>query len=318
MEHTIPVLSLREWYRIPHLFSEKAGDALRDVGFFSLIDHGIETSLIEQAFNVNEKFFSLSEDQKKKFENPTLRGQRGFVSFGKESAKNNDLFDLKEFYHVGREIPVGFNASPSESIYAENIWPTEYVSTYQPIMSALFQEMDRLSSMVLEALALYLGEEQDLIADMIKGGDSLLRAIHYPPLTSDDTMGHIRAAAHEDINLITLLCESSEPGLELLAPDGQWIPIHRLQGQIIVNSSDMLKNLTGGLFKSTTHRVVNPKGDTSKPRYSMPFFAHPRGEVSLKPLSTAGQKLDHLGRKPSGRDISARQFLNERLAELGL
>lgn len=318
MEHTIPVLSLREWYRQPQTFSGRAGDALRDVGFFSLIDHGIDSSLIDQAFNVNQRFFSLSEDDKKRYEIPELRGQRGFVSFGRETAKNNSHYDLKEFYHVGREIPDSYDRGPEASVYAENIWPSETVSTYQPIMSALFQEMDKLSSMVLEALALYLGEEQELIANMIKGGDSLLRAIHYPPIDSQEVDGHIRAAAHEDINLITLLCESSQPGLQLLDPSGKWIPIHKLQGQIIVNSSDMLKNLTGGLFRSTTHRVVNPDADSSKPRFSMPFFAHPRGEISLKPLASAEEKLKTYGREIEGRNINARQFLNERLSEMGL
>lgn len=302
LKQTIPVLDLNDFLsgdaQRKQGFIKGVGDSLKDLGFFALENHGVDYHLVEKSYGVAEAFFKLSNETKTQYEKIELKGQRGFVSFGKEHAKDSPAPDLKEFWHVARR---------------DNIWPAE-VPEYKSYMTSLFQQLDDCAAHLLRACSLYIGEQEELFADMAKEGESLLRVIHYPPIEADADPASIRAAAHEDINLITLLCESTDEGLELLGRDGTWMPIHALQGQIIVDSGDMIQNLTNGLFKSTTHRVVNPNNDHSR-RFSMPFFVHPRPEVVLNPLESCVEKSGGEKRYP---DWTAKEYLQHRLKEIGL
>ncbi|MEM7650113.1 MAG: 2-oxoglutarate and iron-dependent oxygenase domain-containing protein, partial [Cyanobacteria bacterium P01_A01_bin.70] len=275
MLQTIPVLSLRDFVggepQRQQQFVEQLGQALATVGFFALTDHGIEASLIHSAYAAAEAVFLLPEAVKAGYEDLTLKGQRGFTAFGREHAKDSPAADLKEFWHVGRQ-----NVAP------ENVWPAE-VPQFQTAMTALFEQLEQCADSLLEACALYLGLPRSFLRDAVVGGPTLLRVLHYPPVPLTVPTASIRAAAHEDINLITLLCEATTPGLELLQSNGEWRPIAAIPGQIIVDTGDMLQNMTNGLFKSTTHRVTNPRSDRDR-RFSLPFFVHPRPAVDLSPL----------------------------------
>lgn len=312
--HSIPVVDLRDWTSgTPAQRAAAAktiGDALNDVGFFSVVSHGVEPKLITQAYDEVAKLFELPTQNKLRYEVAELKGQRGYTSFGREHAKDHKAPDLKEFWHVGQELPGGHRF---QSIYGRNIWPEE-LATFRPVMLELFKQLELCSHSLLEACAVYLDEPEGLFRDMTKDGDTILRLIHYPPVPPDAHPASIRAAPHEDINFITLLCEATASGLELLQRDGQWRSIHSLQGQIIVDAGDMLQHLTNSFFKSTTHRVVNP-GNSRERRFSMPFFVHPRGEVDLTPMPACVQKS---GGKALYPERTARQFLDQRLREIGL
>jgi isopenicillin N synthase-like dioxygenase len=244
----------------------------------------------------------MEDAAKRAYEDLALKGQRGFTSFGREKAKDQKVADLKEFWHVGRDRADGLH----------NIWPTE-VPSFKPVMLELFRQLDACAASLLHACALYLGEPENLMADMAESGDTILRVIHYPPVSDDRDPSSIRAAAHEDINFITLLCESTSAGLELLERDGSWRPIHALDGQIIVDSGDMIQQLTNGILRSTTHRVTNPSNDRDR-RFSMPFFVHPRAEVDLTPLKSCVERVGET-RYPA---ITAGEYLQQRLREIGL
>jgi isopenicillin N synthase-like dioxygenase len=312
MHQTIPVVDLQDFLGSPsqkEKFVGVMGDALKDIGFFALQNHGVDYRLIEKAYKISEAFFDLPERTKKSYEDLELKGQRGFTSFGREHAKDHKAPDLKEFWHVGREL------SPSHklhSIYPKNIWPTE-IPEFREVMLELYRQLDLCSLRLLEACSLYIGEAPELLPDMARDGNTILRIINYPEVSPDRDPQSIRAGAHEDINFITLLCEATAGGLELLKRDGSWLPIHALKGQIIVDTGDMLQNLTNGLLKSTTHRVVNPDNSRER-RFSMPFFVHPRSEVDLSPLPRCIARLDEK-RFPS---ITAGQYLEQRLKEIGL
>lgn len=311
---TIPVLSLRDFTHGSAAeraaFVQGVGDALVDIGFFALTDHGVETALVQQAYAAAQAFFEQPLDVRLRYEVAQLAGQRGYTSFGREHAKDSPAPDLKEFWHVGRER----DSDPrSASITHDNIWPTE-VAAFQPAMQGLFAALDRCATELLTACSIYMDEAPDFLPDRAAYGDTVLRIIHYPPVPPDRHPASVRAAAHEDINLITLLPEATAGGLELLQRDGFWRPIHALGGQIIVDSGDMLQQLTNGLFKSTTHRVVNPD-DSRERRFSMPFFVHPRAEVDLSPLPKCVAKTGGTVQFPN---ITAGEYLAQRLAEIGL
>jgi isopenicillin N synthase-like dioxygenase len=314
MMQNIPVLDLEEFTsgstRSEEKFVQTMGEALREIGFFALKNHGVDYRLIEKAYQTAEDFFSLPESAKKKYENLELKGQRGFTSFGREHAKNNNAPDLKEFWHVGRDLP---RSHPLWEEYPQNLWPTE-IPEFKEVMNELFRQLDVCSTKLLDACSLYIGEDRNFFSDMAKDGNTVLRVINYPEVPADRNPASVRAAAHEDINFITLLCEATSGGLELLQRDGTWLPIHALKGQIIVDSGDMIQNITNGLLKSTTHRVVNPNNSREK-RFSMPFFVHPRSEVSLSPLS---RSIARTGGKKVFPDITAGEYLGQRLKELGL
>lgn len=310
-KQTIPVVDLKDFISgspsTRQGFIETLGQGLEELGFFALENHGVDHGLIDRAYSLSRRLFELDSNTKKKYE---VDLQRGFTSFGTEHAKYSSVPDLKEFWHVGREH---FQNQKLVREYPKNIWPTE-IFEYKEVMLPLYEQLDFCALNLLKACALYLGEPEDLFSGMAVDGNTILRIIHYPPVSKDSHPASVRAAAHEDINLITLLCESTDEGLELLQKDGKWRPIHALNGQIVVDSGDMLQNLTNGVLKSTTHRVVNPGNDHSR-RFSMPFFVHPRSEVSLNPLPRMIERSAGVKKFP---DITAGAYLRQRLEEIGL
>ena len=311
---TIPVASLKDFESTDPVkrqkFVQTIGDALVDIGFFALSDHGVDGDLITHAYGAAQTFFELPESTKKTYEDLSLNGQRGYTSFGREHAKDASAPDLKEYWHVGQELPQGH---PLAAKYPANLWPSE-VAGFRETFTTLFSQLERCSMQLLEACATYLGEPEHRFTSVAQGGNTILRVIHYPPVAPDAHPASIRAAAHEDINFITLLCEATASGLELKDRSGAWRPIQALKGQIIVDAGDMLQNITNGFFKSTTHRVVNPDNSRER-RFSMPFFVHPRGEASLAPLASC---LSRTGGQATFRNISAGDYLDERLREIGL
>ena len=314
-KQTIPVVDLNDFKtdseQDNQRFVNTVGKGLEDLGFFAVENHGIDYNLIAKAYKLCEDFFDLPEKEKLKYEIENGGGQRGFTSYGKEHAKGIDAPDLKEFWHVGREFEDTNHSL--YNVYPKNIWPVQ-VPEFKAVMAELYRQIDTCAASLLKACALYLGAPEDLLSNMALDGNSILRVIHYPPIPEDANPSSIRAGAHEDINLITLLCESTAEGLELLQRDGQWRPIHALKGQIVADAGDMLQNVTNGIIKSTTHRVVNPNNDRSR-RFSMPFFVHPRSEVDLSPLGTT---VDLCGGEKRYPNITAGAYLKKRLEEIGL
>lgn len=311
---TIPVLDLNDFTRGSSSsranFVKTLGAALEDVGFFALENHGVPSTLIQEAYGNASDFFLLPEPTKLQYENLALKGQRGYTSFGREHAKDAKAADLKEFWHVGRDFP---SDHPLRAAYPANIWPSA-PANFKSCLQNLYNALDVCADHLLRASALALGEAENRFSEIAENGNSILRIIHYPPVPNDRDPQSIRAAAHEDINLITLLCESTAAGLELLDRQGKWIPIHSLKGQIIVDAGDMLQNITNGVYKSTTHRVVNPDNSRER-RFSMPYFVHPRSEAPLNPLPSCIRKLNNEKKYP---DITAGEYLTKRLREIGL
>ena len=309
---TIPVLDLKDFSSdegsTQEAFVAALGDALADLGFFALVNHGIEQRLIDTAYSAAEAFFALPESTKLKYAIAQMKGQRGFTQFGKEHAKDSAAPDLKEFWHLGRERPTAHPVS-----YPKNLWPKE-VPQFQPIMSALFDQLETCASQLMQACARYLQQPDNFFSTQVAEGQTILRIIHYPPVPADTTPASQRAAAHEDIDLITLLCEAATPGLELLQPNGEWLPIQTTPGQIIVDTGDMLQSLSNGLLKSTTHRVVNPTSSRDR-RFSMPFFVHPRPDFDLTPLSGC---IERTGGNQLFPTQTAEAYLQQRLEEIGL
>jgi len=291
-------------------FVEQVGGALKDIGFFALVNHGIPRTLIDETYRQCDAFFDLEEATKRKYSQPEIAHQRGYTAFGVEHAKDNPAPDLKEFWQAGRVYP---EQGPSPS-YPANIWPTEHVEGFQPTAERLYGSMESLAERLLEACSVYLGKSANWLSDMAKEGNTIMRMIHYPPLGPNTPEGAVRSAAHEDINFITLLVTATADGLEVMDHDGTWISVQGDQDAIIVDSGDMLQNLTNGLFKSTTHRVVNPKEANSR-RYSMPMFVHPRNEVDLTPHP---QFVAMTGGTPRYPSINAGDYLHQRLKEIGL
>ena len=291
-------------------FIDQLGTAMADTGFFAVEGHGIKAELIAQAYAEAAAFFMLPEAEKKSYERRDLHGQRGYTAFGREHAKDAAYPDLKEFWHVGQELPSGH---PLASVYPANLWPTG-MAGFKAVYTDLFRQLDDCASDLLTACALAIGEQATRFSALAKDGNSILRLIHYPPIGPDVHPQSIRAAAHEDINLITLLPAATAAGLELLERNGSWRPIHAAPGQIIVDAGDMLQNITNGLFKSTTHRVVNP-GNSRERRFSLPFFVHPRSEVDLTPLPSC---IALTGGALAFPKITAGDYLQQRLAEIGL
>lgn len=292
-------------------FVKVFGDSLREFGFVTVEGHGVDAALIRRTYADLSKFFALPKDVKKQYDVEGGGGQRGYTGFGKEHAKNRTIGDLKEFWHVGRDLPPGHK---HQSIYGQNLWPKE-VETFKTNTLGLFDALDVAARIMLEALADWFKVPRSTFADMARDGNSILRCIHYPPLGNQFEAGAVRAAEHEDINLITLLCEATSSGLELLTRDGEWLAIDTKPGQIVVDSGDMLQRVTNDIIPSTTHRVVNPKTPAQDvTRYSMPFFVHPYPECSLKPLPIT-ETADNPAKYP---ELTADQFLRQRLREIGL
>ena len=311
---TIPVVSLEDFITgsvsAQEHFVQAMGMALENIGFFALVDHSVDPTLIEAAYRTTQKFFALPQAVKRSYEDLNLQGQRGFTSFGREHAKDHPAPDLKEFWHVGRELP---QDHPLSLNYLTNLWPSE-APEFRPLMTELYRQLEDCASVLLEACALYLGQPRLRLREMAHEADSILRIIHYPPVAAGVSPLSLRAAAHEDINFITLLCEATAPGLEILQRDGVWLPVRALPGQIIVDTGDMLQNLTNGLLKSATHRVTHPNNDRDR-RFSMPFFIHPRPDVDLTPLPDC---VARTGGQPCFPSLTAGEYLRQRLCEIGL
>jgi isopenicillin N synthase-like dioxygenase len=298
----VPILDLQDFTQgTPtqrHAFIQGMGHALAHTGFLILVNHGIGSEMLTRAYAQVHALFALPLAQKQQYEKPELHGQRGYVSFGKEHAKDSPLPDLKEFWHIGRR---------------DNLWPQE-LPEFAPLLTRLYQALDECAVHLLQAVSLYLDAPADFLPGLVEGGDTILRLIHYPPVPADAPLGAVRAAPHEDINLITLLCGATAAGLELWQRDGTWLPVPVIPEGIVVDSGDMLQWLTNGLVCSTTHRVVNPIG-ANESRYSLPFFVHPRPEVDLTPLPPCVARTGGVARFGS---ITAAHYLQQRLQEIGV
>ena len=316
MTSRIPTLDIRR-YSEPSSSSDRAafvaelGAAYREWGFAGIRNHGIAQSSIDGAYDVFRRFFALPADVKMQYHVKGAGGARGYTPFGIETAKDSKYPDLKEFWHIGREIP---RDSKYAEVMAPNLWPTE-VAGFREYGYGLFEALDALGSRVLRALALHIDLPEAYFDDKTNFGNSILRPIHYPPITSPD-VPNVRAGAHEDINLITLLVGASAQGLEVKSRKGEWVPFTADADTIVVNIGDMLQRLTNHVYPSTTHRVVNPPGEQArKPRYSVPFFLHPNPDFMIDVLpSCVG--ADNPNRYP--QPISAHEYLQERLREIKL
>jgi len=294
----------------PERFAQKLGKSFEEYGFAIIADHGIPDELIHRAEEKAKIFFALPEEVKRKYLIPGGGGARGYTPFGIETAKGQQAFDLKEFWHVGRDLPQGHRFRDH---MPDNLWPSE-VPSFKDTFVELFATFDTAGLKVLKAIARYLKIDENYFEDAVRDGNSVLRALHYPPQT-EPTGEHIRAGAHEDINAITLLLGAEEAGLELLTRDRRWIPVSPRPGELVINIGDMLQRLTNGKLRSTTHRVVNPAPDrASKARYSMPFFLHFRSDFLIDPL----KETIAAGEQPKWPPITANDYLQERLREIKL
>jgi len=311
MTSRIPTLDMRRYDGDRAAFVAELGAAYREWGFAGIRNHGIAQSLIDGAYDVFRQFFALPADVKMQYHVKGGGGARGYTPFGVETAKDSKYPDLKEFWHIGREIP---RDSKYAEVMAPNLWPTE-VAGFHQYGYGLFEALDALGSRVLRALALHIDLPEAYFDDKTNFGNSILRPIHYPPITSPD-IPNVRAGAHEDINLITLLVGASAQGLEVKSRKGEWVPFTADADTIVVNIGDMLQRLTNHVYPSTTHRVVNPPGEQArKPRYSVPFFLHPNPDFMIDVLPSCVD-ADNPSRYP--QPISAHEYLQERLREIKL
>ena len=289
-------------------FVREIGKAYSEIGFVALRGHFLSNELSDLLYKEVKNFFSLPEKIKLKYEIEGIGGARGYTSFGKESAKGRTEGDLKEFWHFGQE---------SDTVALKEIMPNVQVAenpNFNKVGMQVYRQLEKTAIYVLRALALYIGLEEHYFDDYMENGSSILRPIHYPAIIGEPK-GAVRAAAHGDINLITLLMGASASGLEVQAKTGEWVEVTALPEQLVVNVGDMLQRLTNNKLRSTIHRVVNPpKKDWNKPRYSIPFFAHPKAEMPLNCLDIC---IDEKNPKAYD-DITAGMYLDERLRELGL
>ena len=310
----IPNLDLSNWMSgstaDKKAFAADLGKAYTDIGFVTIKNHGFSDAMQDQLYEEVAAFFALDTETKKKYELEKLAGQRGYTSFGREHAKGIAAADLKEFWHFGQYVE---NDDKLLNEYPSNVEVTEN-EQFNIVGKQTYRLLEKTSKYVLRALALYLKLDEFYFDKYIVNGNSILRPIHYPPIKGEPK-GAVRAAAHGDINLITLLMGASAAGLEVQNKQGAWIPVTALPDQLVINVGDMLERLTNNKLRSTIHRVVNPpREEWGKPRYSIPFFTHPISEMSLNCLPEC---ISHTHPKVY-EDITAGEFLNERLRELGL
>jgi len=297
--NTIPEISMLDIKNRDEKTIHELSLALTSHGFFTITDHGISDEILAQSYKLSKDFFDLDENIKNTYAHPEKAGARGYTPFGKETAVGETTPDLKEFWHHGPQVDESF-----DSRIASNINVKE-VQAFNDQCDLLFNQLNNLGIEVLRAIALILKLDSKFFDDWALKGNSILRLIHYPPvLNSSNTL---RARAHGDINLITLLVGAEESGLEVLSPDGDWVPIVAKSKSIVCNIGDMMELATRSQLKSTTHRVVDNNTKTSKSRYSMPFFLHPSPEIDLCSI------VDD-----STESISAHDFLEQRLKEIKL
>jgi isopenicillin N synthase-like dioxygenase len=291
-------------------FSRDLGASFERYGFAVVADHDLDQALVDGAARAAKAFFALPEAEKLKYKIPVAGGQRGYTPFGVETAKGAEHFDLKEFWHAGRELPAGH---PYRSSMPDNVWPEE-ISDFHRYVGGLYDALDHLGNRLLRAIARYLKLPEDYFEKTVHLGNSVLRLLHYPPAPFDGP--NVRAGAHEDINTITLLLGAEEAGLQIREKNGDWLDVNPPAGSVVCNIGDMLQRLTNHVLPSTTHRVVNPAPERrGVARYSMPFFLHfaPDFEIRTLPNTVSVERPD---RYPE--PITAEDYLNERLREIKL
>lgn len=310
---TLKPISLPQSEAEEAIFTKALMAAFMETGFAVIENHGLDQSVIDKAYAVSRDFFNLSTETKNAYFDPKGAGQRGYTPFGTENAKGFDTIDLKEFWHTGRVLPEGHKY---EAIMPDTPSVAE-LEDFDAATRNLFEAFDALGARLLRSLAIGLGLERDWFADKVKYGNSILRLLHYPAQTTPPPEGSVRAAAHEDINVITLLLGADEAGLQV-KPRGHedWISIEAPKGSMVVNVGDMLQRLTNHLLQSTTHQVINPAPERSRfSRYSMPFFLHFEPDVEIKSLESC-VTAENPDRYPA--PITANEYLLERLEEIGL
>lgn len=307
----VPELSLSSYTGGSNLDRQKFIDdfysGLKDYGFIVLKDHPIPDGLLNKAYALIEEFFTLPTETKLKYALKDRGFQRGYTPFGTEHAKDAKVSDLKEFWHVGRELAPGHRY---ETEYPKNVWPAE-VPEFEQTMKTIYTALDETGKIMLEALTQPLDLHKTFFSDMMSEGNSILRLLHYPPIPPTADPRSVRAAAHEDINLITILVSATASGLQLKDRDGTWLPIESEPNTLVVDAGDMLARITNEVIPSTTHRVVNPV-DAKSSRFSMPYFIHPNPDALLTCLPSCkgtGEKY---------APITAQDFLMQRLREIGL
>jgi len=306
----VPLVSLADEAADPDAFAAALGGSFERFGFAMVSNHGVPADLIARAWRTTEEFFALPEEEKRGYFVPGGGGARGYTPFKTEIAKGATHVDLKEFWHVGRELPEGHRFAQD---MAPNIWPSRPAGFRETFLE-LFAALDTAGDRILAAIARHLKLEPHWFDPAVKDGNSILRLLHYPPVPLDAP--EVRAGAHEDINLITLLLGAEEAGLELLDRDGRWLPVKPPEGAMVVNVGDMLQRLTNHVLPSTTHRVVNPPPERrGHARYSMPFFLHPAPDFLIRTLPSTITP-DNPNRYPE--PITAHDYLHERLVEIGL
>lgn len=294
-------------------FIKALGDSFSEMGFAIVANHGVSVELKDKLYTTSSSYFAQADEVKRRHEDLANGGQRGYISKGRETAKGYSQADLKEFYHVGQEVT---DRDPISVEYPKNIWPAE-MPEFKTVTMEVYRTFEKTGRDLLSAIALYLGLNENYFDDKIHNGNSILRLLHYYPVTNLDEVpeGAVRAGAHEDINLITLLMGASASGLQALTKDGEWLNVSPEPNQIVINMGDMLQRLTNGKLKSTTHRVVNlSREEMLKPRYSTPFFLHPRSDMDLTCLESC---IDAEHPKKFS-DMTAGEYLDERITELGL
>jgi isopenicillin N synthase-like dioxygenase len=294
-------------------FSDELGRAFNDSGFVTITNHGVSQELIDQLYENIKAAFALTPAQKSQYEKPELAGQRGYTSPGKETAKGAKTADLKEFWQIGQEVTDG---DPIKEKYPDNVILKE-VPDFNRVTGEIYKKLEENGKHLLRAIATYLGLDTNYFDQHVHNGNSILRGIHYFPIENPESIADdaVRAGAHEDINLITLLIGASADGLEVLTRSNEWLPIKAHHSDIVVNVGDMLQRLTNNKLKSTTHRVVNPPRELMKTsRYSVPFFLHPRSDMDLTCLESC---IDEAHPKAFS-DMTAGEYLDERLREIGL
>lgn len=291
-------------------FSKELFTALSSKGFVIIKNHSIPVDLLNSAYQLIEKFFALTLDQKNQYIYSKKGGLRGYTPFGVEHAKDNSVADLKEFWHVGQMSTTLDN----KTLYPKNIWPDENdFPEFKEVFIKIYSMLENIGQILLRALSAPLQVDEHYFDNIVQNGNSILRLLHYPPVTSDSNKNAVRASAHEDINFITLLASASSSGLELLDPQSnEWLKIETEPDDLIVDSGDMIARITNNQLPAATHRVVNPDKNNNNSRYSIPFFMHPKPDSILSCLNSC--------KKESGnpKDISAGDFLNQRLKDIGL
>lgn len=305
---SIPVVDLRDFTSADSdrrdRFIATLGGGLERFGFVNVTGHGVDKDLLDRAYSAAVRTFALPEGVKKKYETPEDGRQRGYTSFGVEHAKDWDKPDLKEFWHIGRTLGESHPLHVSRDI-PPNLFPAE-VPEFEAVFQTLFWALEDFALRLLDAVAVYLGVQPRFFRDMVKDGNSVLRVINYPDLGGTVPVGAIRAAQHEDINLMTVLPASTRPGLELMTRDGRWMSVDTPPNVMVCDTGDMMQRLTAGRLPATTHRVVNPEGSDGG-RLSMPFFLHPHPDFVIRSFDPA-----------YAPPITARDYLMERLKAIGV